>query len=434
MLLFSFVSDLFASSSSELDEASFYSNSDIDPDYVVQSDSTDSNSDENDMPDVQVVPSCSERTPGKHTVIRKEKISRKQAKSPETWNENIMKKRRNSGEAYVTKKGKNIPEKTMNALEGHNCRIRCNEKISLEQRHEIFDSFWGLSDYNAQNAFIIGSVELKTIKRKRHRKNPDVSRREKTRVYKLNIDTVVCKQFYLSTLGISNGRVNRIMGKQCLSEGNVPTPDQRGKHKNHKKHDPAVTDDVKNHINSFPAYASHYCREKNSDSKKYLSPDLTVSKMYGLYVDLQKSQGKEFLKESAYRHIFDYQFNLSFHTPRQDTCKTCDALIIKIKAETDVEKIKKLKDELQLHHRVAEQSREFMKKDSQEAKTYIGNEKEVFTFDLEKTLPTPRIPTGNCFIFPFRKIIMKQLKRCRKYNFFCKYIENQEQKIFKKFF
>ena len=61
--------------------------------------------------------------------------------------------------------------------------------------------------------------------------------------------------------------------KQCLSDGNVPTPDQRGMHKNHKRHDPAMIDAIKCYISSFPAFESHYCRGKNSDSKKYLSPE-----------------------------------------------------------------------------------------------------------------------------------------------------------------
>ena len=92
-----FISDLFPSSSSEIDESSSaYSDSDIDPDYVAQANNnSSSSSDENS---IQVVPALvEERTPGKHEIKRKEKTSKKQAKSPELWNKNKIKKRRNSG-------------------------------------------------------------------------------------------------------------------------------------------------------------------------------------------------------------------------------------------------------------------------------------------------------------------------------------------------
>ena len=86
------------------------------------------------------------------------------------------------------------------------------------------------------------------------------------------------------------------------------------------------------------------------------------------------------------------EFNLSFHPPHKDTCKMCDTLKVKIDAaDTDDEK-RVVVAELELHHRKAEKVRQLMrgeKEKLEQDQTY-----EAFTFDLEKTLQTPCIPTG----------------------------------------
>nr|CAI5856158.1 unnamed protein product [Callosobruchus analis] len=82
-----------------------------------------------------------------------------------------------------------------------------------------------------------------------------------------------------------------------------------------------IRQEIRDHINKFPYYESHYSREKTS--RKYLECDLSVSKMYQLYHEeaiaantLPKHIGKLWL----YRHIFNAEFNLSFKKPSNDTC------------------------------------------------------------------------------------------------------------------
>ena len=68
---------------------------------------------------------------------------------------------------------------------------------------------------------------------------------------------------------------------------------------------------MKEHIRSFPKYKSHYSRASNPH-RQYLSPDLSITKMHVLYVDVCSTQGKHAVSEWVYRKIFNETFNLSF--------------------------------------------------------------------------------------------------------------------------
>ena len=58
--------------------------------------------------------------------------------------------------------------------------------------------------------------------------------------------------------------------------------DQSGKHGQQRKVSKEALDCIKKHIESFPAYRSHYSR-KDTD-KRYLCPSLCLCEMYRLYV------------------------------------------------------------------------------------------------------------------------------------------------------
>jgi hypothetical protein len=106
--------------------------------------------------------------------------------------------------------------------------------------------------------------------------------------------------------------------------------------------------------------------------------------MYELYTEECEKKAVEPLKEWMYRQTFTTKFNLSFHPPRKDTCKTCDILKIRIDATQDEWQKTTLKAELEVHHRKAEKIRESLGAESEKAKndpTY-----DAITFDLEKRL------------------------------------------------
>lgn len=108
----------------------------------------------------------------------------------------------------------------------------------------------------------------------------------------------------------------------------VDCTDNRGRHGNHKRVD---LTSVQEHISCFPRYVSHYTRAHHSGQQEseYLAPSLNLLLMYYLYVEKCKEDQKVPVKEWAYRHRFNTEFNLSFKLPHKDTCKACDVAKVK---------------------------------------------------------------------------------------------------------
>ena len=45
--------------------------------------------------------------------------------------------------------------------------------------------------------------------------------------------------------------------------------------------------------------------------------------MYVLYKNERQEEGDEEVPLSMYRHIFNYEYNFSFHVPKKDQCNLC---------------------------------------------------------------------------------------------------------------
>lgn len=109
--------------------------------------------------------------------------------------------------------------------------------------------------------------------------------------------------------------------------------------------------------------------------------------MYRLYTDQCKENGTDPVKESFYRHIFVTQYNLSFKTPRTDTCNKCDSLEMQIKFGTSEETIEQSKNEKEQHLISAEEARSAKCAAQKEAKKNPAFK--AICFDLQKTLACP---------------------------------------------
>jgi len=200
------------------------------------------------------------------------------------------------------------------------CRKKCCEKVTEEDRVAIFNGFWELANFDAQNVFLSRPVRQQGVKRRRPRakkavhsanprkKNRLVFDKAYSKAYYVNVggcDVAVCKVFFLATFDISSGRLTRAVGKQRAS-GGVSPGDRRGRYDHCKQRLPSeAVDRVKSHINSFPAYVSHYARSQNR--RKYLSCDLNLCKMYTLYEEQCKKDGIQPVKLWAYQKIFNNQ-------------------------------------------------------------------------------------------------------------------------------
>jgi len=193
----------------------------------------------------------------------------------------------------------------------------------------------------------------------------------------------VCKEFFLRTFGVSNGRLDRALKNQRANSG-VVKPDQRGRHVKFRiasNNRSSVVD----HVSMFPRYISHYTRSHQS-SREYLASNLNLRIMYRLYVQHCHQKSLQPVKESYYRHVFNTEFNLSFHQPLKDTCQKCD----KFKMLLDVSPSREIEVQREIHLRKAEKVRAKLNSSKETASSCDL----CFTFDLQKTLITPSISTG----------------------------------------
>lgn len=103
------------------------------------------------------------------------------------------------------------------------------------------------------------------------------------------------------------------------------------------------------HINNFPIMENHYSRKDSG--KKCLSMDLSVKKMYRMFVE---ENPESHVNYCFYRKVFNRDFNLRFGSPRSDTCKTCDENYAKLVLARDQEARQIIVNESQLHHMKAD--------------------------------------------------------------------------------
>ena len=143
-------------------------------------------------------------------------------------------------------------------------------------------------------------------------------------------------------------------------------------------------DAIRAHIKQFPVMPSHYCRA--TTKRKYLSQNLSVAKMYDLYVE----ECLKPLSLKQYRHVFNTEFNLGFHVPKKDECKNCTCY-----TNTSSELKKKLETEHQKHLKNKEIARK--EKDQDKSKAAIDPAFRSFTFDLQQVLSTPASNTSVLF-------------------------------------
>ena len=164
----------------------------------------------------------------------------------------------------------------------------------------------------------------------------------------------VCRKAFLRIHGLSAGRVDRAIKAQCDSSG-VPHIDQRGRRIPTNKTSDEQIRLVKEHINSFPKYQSHYSQSQ-SPHRMYLSSELTIVMMYNMY---KQNHGGDSVSKT-----FNESFNLSFGTPKTDTCKTCDSYKVSVEAiANDNCELMQVQGEWDLHKAKAERAYQSLKED-----------------------------------------------------------------------
>ena len=287
----------------------------------------------------------------------------------------IRRDARQAGLPYSTKKGKFVPQKQFK-MQRCNCFNNCSA-ISREDREKIFSQFWSSGSWQVRSGFILQTVTLSKPKRT----TGPSSRKKMSRSYTLN-NVKVCKTVYLSTLGISNKRVDYCLNKK--GKQGICSPDKRGKSTPNKTSEATVTD-IRNFLDNQEKFTSHYC----SSEKKYFSPGTTVKQ---LHADYLKTRPGSKVSISIFKKVFA-NVNIKIYQPKTDTCKTCDWFAIEL-SSTDDQSIKlKLEAERELHHLKAESAQI----DLRLAKQSTDPSVLAFTFDMQKTQPLPSLQTSIVF-------------------------------------
>lgn len=155
---------------------------------------------------------------------------KKVTKKPEKWIKNIQKAKRNIGKEYISK-GKIRRARQLCDPCLSNCKLRCSERITNEQRHKIFHYYWNLGDVTLQRKFIVDCME---IVKPKYRKPKEGSQRSLNFAYKFNLDECkepirVCRTMFINTIDVSHMTLRTAYKKFCAEDGTIET-DLRGRH------------------------------------------------------------------------------------------------------------------------------------------------------------------------------------------------------------
>lgn len=274
------------------------------------------------------------------------------------------------------------------------CSLKCWENIDNERQEEIFQSFYENSNATQKTLFLRSVVAMTPIGNAKEKffPLPKLKNKQFKCAYKFmdkkGVAQQVCRDFATNVLQVPPGRLYRA----AKSAGSNPSAmEKRGKATPKNKTSEEARVGVKNFIQLFPKYQSHYGRAKSQ--KQYLSPGLDLETMYKMYTESCTLKEREPVSNYMFRDIFKKEFNLSFKRRHTDTCKTCDRLAVSLKDESSsAETITKLKEEQTAHHKLCERIKAVWEHDIEEAQD--DNTVAVLTFDLQKALATPTLTTN----------------------------------------
>ncbi|KAL4104233.1 hypothetical protein QTP88_019542 [Uroleucon formosanum] len=267
------------------------------------------------------------------------------------------------------------------------CPKRGCTDLSLPTKIRFYNNYHNIT-YDEQSALLKSLMKISEVGRRRDGRNDATSRRTCTFKYTID-DLEVCRLTFIDTFQITKRRVETIQNK---IKNNIGTPiDDRGKHRNRPHAIPnLVRQMIRQHIDSFPRQLSHYSR-KNSE-KEFLSSDLSLSKMYSLFIELNPDVKAS---KTLYEEVFTKEFNLRFGVPRSDTCKYCDMNYIKLISAKTEEERKNIEIQSNLHHSKADQAYKQLKQDADIARK--NKNIIVLCVDLQQVLFCPNLTHSSIF-------------------------------------
>lgn len=277
---------------------------------------------------------------------------KKRIRQPTLYKKFLNKQKVQKGEEHFSPRGNVIPAKTFKVQEQCKCRKKCEEKIDVQRQYVIFQTFYKLESWSSKTLFLRGCVSRSEIRNRLSDLNPirPLQNVSYNYTYKLldhnGIEHEVCKHFFCTCLQITANQTNRAFGS---IKSNPSAIERRGRAPPANK---VPEDDilfVKQFIDRFPRYRSHYCRSQSN--KWYLMPGMNLMKMYREYQIVCEFEERAIVTEHMFRYIFNTEFNIQFKRRHTDTCKTCDELIALMKNERLSYEVRKNYEEaLKSHH------------------------------------------------------------------------------------
>lgn len=270
----------------------------------------------------------------------------KRNRDPKKWRANQCKEALNTGKEHVNLKGKIVRGRQMKEGCGENCRFRCQDRITQEEREAIFQHFWSLGDHGLQWLFISRHTKVREPKHRTSTNPNAVSRRKTSRSYFFTVyhpidpltptgrrqwrirddEVPVCKTMFLHTLDVSDSWVESAVGKVRLQQSpeEVTIIDERGKHGKRKRRLPDhIVESVRQHLALFPR--SGIPPQGKGFQRKCLADGHSVSKMHRMYLEWlqlhhQVQPGTNVTPATLrqYRDILGDELRTEFKVPKQE--------------------------------------------------------------------------------------------------------------------
>ncbi|CAK1602117.1 unnamed protein product [Parnassius mnemosyne] len=318
------------------------------------------------------------------------KRGKKRVRNESAWIKNVRKRQRNSGEQYVSRTGKTVAAKSIKPPCTEKCRLKCRNKITEEQRQEIFECYWGLGSLQRQRDFLNSCLITLKVPYRRVKEGAAKARNQNC-VFNFTVNGETkrtCKTFFLNSLGISERTLRTVIeGKNSSGTGVIPQ-DKRGKHAHHNQVNPEIMQSVRDHINSVPRIESHYTRANTT--REFIDGGLTVKELHRNYVSSRGTMPSATF--DTYYRIFNTEFNLSFFVPKKDQCDLCESY----KNAVGKDQLK-LKEAYEEHLKQKDLSRKEKTKDIELLKEDGNNI--VAIYDLQAVMP---VPIGNSSAFFYK--------------------------------
>lgn len=196
----------------------------------------------------------------------------------------------------------------------------CSTKIDVVRQKEIFDAFYQNADWTQKTLFIRTSVKTSPVASKKAALFPLLAtkNRDINCSYSLvgndGMAKEVCRDFFLKCLQVAPSRVYAAIRS---TKKNPTGRENRGRAPSKNKTTGQQKKWIRDFIDQFPKYESHYCRKKTD--RKYLSPTLNLITLYREFkrvMEFRQVNESDIPKENIFRSIFNTEFNLSFNLCR----------------------------------------------------------------------------------------------------------------------